>query len=122
MICGWGKARTRRRHLLPLLLAMLAFAGSQTAFVRAAFPHVPRAVQTAAWRQGTPWRAAVVVAPAHVPMHGSRRSARTVGPSDATAAMFPDAPIVISPEGRTAALLVPPSFVPPPPFHPPRAG
>lgn len=103
-----------------LLLAVLAFVGSQAAFVSASFAPAPRAVPLTAWEHGGSTQAQPVIDAARLPMRGGRRAAPTVGPSDPAGADVPVSAIVIRPTGRAAASLEPLSFVPPPPFHPPR--
>lgn len=114
-------ARIGRLLALRVLMACLALVGAQQAFVAAAFASVPRAVQPATWQQGTPWRVPATVDAARLPMRSSRRGVPTKSPSNVSRAASPEALTVIRPAGRAGEFLVPRSFVPPPPFHPPRA-
>lgn len=112
--------RSGRLGPLRLLLALLAFVGIHAALARTSFSRAPHTVQGASWAQRSPAPSHPVVKTAHSPLRSGRRAGPRVGPSDASRAALPDAPMVIQAAGRPAAPLAPPSFVPPPPFHPPR--
>lgn len=113
--------RARGARVLRLLLATLALVGSQGAFVGAAFPRALHAATAASWASGSSSQGQPSVDPARLPVRHGRRVAQRVGPSDANGAVPPASPVVIRPAGPAAAFVLPASFVPPPPFHPPRA-
>ncbi|HTJ23658.1 MAG TPA: hypothetical protein VL383_14740 [Gemmatimonadaceae bacterium] len=114
-------SRLSRGRLVRLFLALLAFVGTQAVFVRAAFPHVARSVAVRMIDQNADAQSQSSVYEGRLPSRGVRRGGPTVGPS------APSAPEAIESvvETRSARVVTsgeaPPTFVPPPLFHPPRA-
>lgn len=114
--------RSGRGNSARLLLAFLALLGTQTVFVRAAFPHVSRAATTRVIEQHADAQSQSSVDEGRLPSRGGRRGGPTVGTS---APVAPDAAEQNGSRraGRIAlSLEAPPSFVPPPLFRPPREG
>ncbi len=101
-----------------LLLALLAFAGSQASFALAAFRPAPRLSTTHVWQAGTDGHSAVDAA--RLPIRNARRAV-TSGPSDPSRYALIDWLTIRQLAIRAHSADVPESFVPPPPFHPPRA-
>lgn len=114
-------SRLSRGGLARLFLALLAFVGTQAVFVRAAFPHVPRSAAVRMIDQNSDAQSQPSVDEGPLPSRGSRRGGPTVGPS------VPSAPEPVESvvETRSARIVsageAPPTYVPPPLFHPPRA-
>ena len=112
--------RSSRAHVVRLFLAMLAFIGTQAVFVRAAFPHVSRAAAMRVMEHASGAQSQSSVDTPRLPLRGSRRGGPTVGPSAPCAPEATESFETISPVGVAATREAPPSFVPPPLFHPPR--
>lgn len=117
---------------LRLTMALLAFIGSQVGMARAAFRPTMRRVATASHSPAalasvgelqTPGSAELspTVDAGRLPRNATRRGAHVAGPSipaDRDAATSADGPRRNHVPNR---MNWPPGFVPPPPFHPPRA-
>lgn len=112
--------RSSRSRLARLFLATLAFVGTQAAFVRAAFPHVSRAAAMRVMEHPSGAQSQSSVDTPRLPLRGSRRGGPTVGPSAPSAPEATESWQTIPPLGVAATREAPPSFVPPPLFHPPR--
>lgn len=112
--------RAGRGSFARLLLAALAFVGTQAVFLRAAFPHSPRPVATRVIEGGSDAQPQTSVNEARLPARGTRRGGPTVGTS---APIAPESSQLVATRGTpfVVDLEVPPSFVPPPLFRPPRA-
>ena len=105
-----------------MFLAFLAFAGTQAAFVRAAFPRVSHVGTMRVIDQSTDGPSQSSVDEGRLPSRAGRRGGPTVGTSAPTA---PQASEMTAPRRIgvfAAAFDLPPSFVPPSLFHPPREG
>lgn len=123
MIRFLRETRRRRGKSVRLLLAFLAFIGTQAAFVRAAFPHVSRAATMRVIEQTSDAQSPQSsVDEGTVPSRGGRRGGPTVGTSAPTTPEVSESAAPQRAKGFATALEAPPSFVPPPLFHPPRAG
>lgn len=105
-----------------MFLAFLAFVGTQAAFVRAAFPRVSRVTTVRVIDRSPDAPAQSSVDEGRLPLRAGRRGGPTVGTSAPTT---PEASELSAPRrigAFTTAFDVPPSFVPPSLFHPPREG
>jgi len=114
--------RCSRGKIARLFFAFLAFAGTQAAFVRGAFPHVSRTASMHVVEQSSDAPMQSSLDEGRLPSRAGRRGGPTVGTS---APVAPEAPEWHAP-ARTKAfarsLEAPPTYVPPSLFRPPRAG
>ena len=116
------ETRRGRGRIVRLALAFLAFAGTQAAFIRAAFPHISRAATMRVIEQSSdaqPPQSSVDEGT--VPSRGGRRGGPTVGTSAPTTPEVTESTAPHRARRFATAVEAPPSFVPPPLFHPPRA-
>jgi len=112
--------RASRGRQARLFLALLAFIGTQAAFARAAFPHVSRSAAMRVLEQPSGAESQSSVDTPRLPLRGNRRGGPTIGPSAPSAPEATESSVTIPPVGIAASREAPPSFVPPPLFHPPR--
>jgi len=111
----FSRGRTAR-----LFLAFLAFAGTQAAFLRGAFPHVSRVTTMRVVEQSADAPMQSSLDEGRLPSRASRRGGPTVGTS---APVAPEPSALLAPTRTKAfaiSLEVPPNYVPPPLFRPPR--
>jgi hypothetical protein len=114
-------SRLGRGRLVRLFLALLAFVGTQAVFVRAAFPHVPRSAAVRTIEQNPDAQSQSSVDEGPLPSRGSRRGGPTVGPSAPSAPEATESVVAVRSDRVATSGEAPPTFVPPPLFHPPRA-